>query len=236
MSRTRVILIPSANKKWSKWSGLSITLNMARIRSNRVCFTLNNYSLEDIINITNLESDPRIQFLVAGLEEGQNGTPHIQGFINIKEDPKKCGVRYWKGFLPNWERCHFENARGTDEQNEQYCTKDGPFIKFGEPSTQNFHQKIFETAKTDVAAAVAIDFEFGIKNYHALKSIFDDHQQASCRSTLEKLRDWQKIACQKLANQSDRKILFIVDEEGGKGKSALAKHLLSQGNAWGVSR
>lgn len=208
---------------------------MARVRSNRVTFTLNNYEetygkkIEEFIEMFK----ENITYFVAGEEVGKEGTPHIQGFIHIKKDRKECGVKFWKEYIPDGKRCHFENAMGTDEQNRTYCTKDGPFVEFGQPTEAgNKFQEIFETAKKDVNEAVAMDFEFGIRNYNALKTIHDDNNRPKMQEQLENLREWQVTALAKLESQSDRKILFIVDEEGGKGKSVLCKHLLSSKNSW----
>jgi len=208
---------------------------MARVRSNRVCFTLNNYDWdygEQLEEFAQINKDI-ITFMCAGHEIGSNGTPHIQGFIHIKKDRKECGVNFWRNFMPQGKQCHFENAHGTDEQSMAYCSKEGPFGTWGEPTAaRDKFQQIFETAKKDINEAVALDFEFGIRNYNALKTIFDDNNKPKMEERLEKLRDWQIRALQKLDNQSDRQILFIVDEEGGKGKSVLCKHLLSTKKSW----
>jgi len=42
------------------------------------------------------------------------------------------------------------------------------------------------------------------------------------------LSEWQTNVVDRLLRQDDRKILFVVDVEGGKGKSFLARHLMSR--------
>lgn len=208
---------------------------MARIRSNRVCFTINNYEEDTPLKFLEYaeKNKDKIQFLVVGQEIGENGTPHLQGFIHIKADAKACGVKFWKAEIPQGPQAHFSSARGTDKQNEEYCTKDGPFLTFGEPSeATSLWGKILETAKTDLSAIMEMDPEIFIKHYHQLKAINDDFNKPKMAANLEELRDWQKVALGKLENQLSRKILFIVDEEGGKGKSALAKHIMTTKNSW----
>lgn len=205
---------------------------MARLRTNRVCFTLNNYEIDDITKFLNYEPD-YIKYLVIGQEQGENGTPHLQGFVHLDKDPKKCGIKFWKNELPGGHRAHFEAARGTDEQNRQYCTKDGPWIEIGTPQQEtNKYKLIIETAKRSIADAMAIDEEIAFKHYHQIKAINQDFNTPTMDNTLTELRPWQVTAIEKLKNQTDRQILFIVDEKGGKGKSALAKHLISCGNTW----
>lgn len=208
---------------------------MARIRSNRVCFTVNNYELEDIDNWFHYVelNKHKIIYAVIGEEIGQNETPHLQGFIHLNIDRKKAGINFWKAELPFGKKAHFEQARGTDEQNKEYCTKSGPYYEHGEPKEDtDKYQEIFELAKTDVDAAVQRDFEFGIRYYNALKNIYEDYNKPQMQSKLLQLRPWQEQALEKLNSQSEREILFIVDEEGGKGKSVLAKHLLSGPKSW----
>lgn len=49
------------------------------------CFTLNNYTDEDI-KILNSSIDPRIKAWVFQEETGENGTPHLQGYMNFGKD------------------------------------------------------------------------------------------------------------------------------------------------------
>lgn len=205
---------------------------MARLRTNRVCFTINNYELDDIHKFLYYEPE-YIKYMVIGQEIGENGTPHLQGFIHLDKDPKKCGIKFWKAEIPGGQRAHFETARGTDEQNRQYCTKDGPWIEIGKPQQEtNKYSLIYETVKRNLQEAIEIDIEFGIKHFNQLKAIHDEYNRPTMDNTLQELRPWQITAMEKLKHQSDRQILFIVDIEGGKGKSALAKHLISGGNTW----
>lgn len=209
---------------------------MARIRSDRVCFTINNYdesTPEKFLEYGTRNAD-NIQFMAVGQEIGANGTPHLQGFIHLRgKDPKQCGVKFWKAELPEGQKAHFSNARGTDEQNLEYCTKDGPYLLIGEPAEpENKYAKILEMAKQSLDEIQAIDPEFFIKNYNQLKNINDDYNKPKMTAELENLRDWQRQAIAKLEGQGDRQILFIVDEDGGKGKSALAKHLMTTYNSW----
>lgn len=209
---------------------------MVRVRSNRVCFTINNYDGAKILDEWTRYIEARkteINYCVLGEEMGSSGTPHIQGFLHLKKDPKVCGIQFWKNEIPAGDIAHFENAKGTDAQNMEYCKKDGPFIEIGMPTeTMCRWKNIFETAKVDLEAALNIDGEIAIKHYHQLKAINDDYNKPKMVATLPELKDWQRKAITKLETQSERQILFVVDEEGGKGKSVLAKHIMTEENAW----
>lgn len=206
---------------------------MSRVRSNRVCFTLNNYDFDDIRKIEEItESSQDIIYLCAGLEEGQSGTPHIQGFIHINKNARECGIKFWQQYFGFSQKAHFANAKGTDEQNEKYCSKDGPFFSFGTPTEpEDKFRKIYETAKEDLDAAIALDFEFGMRCYNQLKTIHETHQGANFDIDIT-LNDWQNQVLQKLDIQTDRQVLFVVDKEGGKGKSTLCKWIMANKTAW----
>lgn len=88
-------------------------------RGRAWCFTINNYSNEDIQSITKLDA----KYLIAGQEKcPDTGTPHIQGYVYF--DNAKT-LRAISKLLP---RAHFEKARGTPEENQRYCSKDGDLL------------------------------------------------------------------------------------------------------------
>ena len=56
---------------------------LAGTRPRSVCFTLNNYTAPDVDWLhTHLRTN--CTYYVLGYETGANGTPHIQGFIQLK--------------------------------------------------------------------------------------------------------------------------------------------------------
>lgn len=57
--------------------------------------------------------------------------------------------------------------------------------------------------------------------------IIQDRNKASRKRAAEEveLRDWQKKAVQKLMDQDNRKILWVIDEKGNNGKTFLASYL-----------
>lgn len=92
---------------------------MARARS--WCFTINNYSDDDVDKLL----DTPNEYLVFGFEEGENKTPHIQGYIHF-DSPKRR--REVAKYIP---RGHLEVARGSPEQNFVYCSKSHDYYEFG---------------------------------------------------------------------------------------------------------
>jgi len=77
------------------------------------CFTLNNPQEEDYP----VFNEATMKYLVFQLEEGEEGTPHLQGFIWLVT---KARLGTMKKLLP---RAHWERAKGTAKQNRHYCMK-----------------------------------------------------------------------------------------------------------------
>ncbi len=128
-----------------------------------------------------------------------------------------------------------ENAKGTDEQNKEYCTKDGPFAEVGTPSAENdctWNRIVDQCKLGELEGALGISAEHSIKYFHQIKAMVNQYKRPVFREEIV-LKDWQKKCVEMLRNQDPRRILFVVDEVGGKGKSMLAKHLLSTFVGWG---
>lgn len=95
-----------------------------RLRARSWCFTINNDHFDDLESILDIECD----YLIFGFETGENGTPHIQGYIHFNQKKSFVVVRN----LFFHQRAHLEAARGSPEQNIKYCSKDGDFYEFGD--------------------------------------------------------------------------------------------------------
>lgn len=90
--------------------------------SRAFCFTLNNYTDEDIVSIRGLGN---FKYIVFGKEVGDSGTPHLQGFIYYLQNRS---LRALKRDIP---RAHFEVKKGTFAQAIEYCKKDKDFVELG---------------------------------------------------------------------------------------------------------
>lgn len=84
------------------------------------CFTLNNWTeIEEKEIISNFGT--MAQYIL-GHEVGEEGTPHIQGYLEFKNAVHMTSLK------KVITRAHFETARGSSKQNYDYCSKDGDFI------------------------------------------------------------------------------------------------------------
>jgi len=89
-------------------------------------FTLNNYHERDI---PILLADPRFTYIVFGIEVGAEGTPHLQGYGELRKPTRFDTVRRFYAW-------HIEWRNGTQEQAIAYCKKDGMFQESGLPRNQ----------------------------------------------------------------------------------------------------
>ncbi|AJD07502.1 replication-associated protein [Odonata-associated circular virus-20] len=94
-------------------------------RSRAWCFTLNNFTPEELAEIEN-KSD----YGIIGDEIGEKGTRHLQGYLYWK-NPRK--FTFIKKIIP---RAHIEPAKGNPQQNITYCSKDKIIATWGEPPKQ----------------------------------------------------------------------------------------------------
>jgi len=90
------------------------------------CFTLNNYTIDDIENIKNVPKEivPRYVFQeeTGDPEETNAGTPHLQGFIDFGLNCKKRPMHMFFKILKH-KRTHWEKTRNV-EASIEYCRKE----------------------------------------------------------------------------------------------------------------
>lgn len=94
--------------------------------ARNLCFTLNNYTDEEYKALIVLEC----KYIVIGKEVGENGTPHLQGYVEFK------GSKRFGTLKRINEKIHWEKRMGTAQQAADYCKKDGDFEERGEISEQ----------------------------------------------------------------------------------------------------
>lgn len=98
---------------------------MSKTRS--FVFTINNYTPIDELEVETASAFA--DYLIYGREVGEQGTPHLQGFIRFKHPVTNRRV---SDLL---SRARIDRAKGTPYENFVYCSKDGDFVEFGERPT-----------------------------------------------------------------------------------------------------
>jgi len=85
--------------------------------AKRWCFTVNNPTVDVPYNETVMN------YLVWQHEVGEQGTPHIQGYVELRNSMRMSGLHRLTGL----ERAHFivSSRKATAAQNTAYCRKEG---------------------------------------------------------------------------------------------------------------
>lgn len=186
-------------------------------RAKHWCFTLNNYTDNDIERITN--NAYLVDYIIFGREVGQSGTPHLQGFVSF---PTRVRLN---NCVETIGQAHFTVARSVDHA-IQYCKKDGDFTEIGvRPAVkgarndlESFKQAVLG-GETDMKK-LRIEHSDICAKYPKFVNDFVQDNIPRPIITFFPLRPWQQTVYDALKLQPDaRTIFFIVDYQGNGGKS-----------------
>lgn len=111
------------------------------------CFTINNYTEIEKENVMMINGIKR--YVICGLEVGESGTQHLQGYIELTAPQRLSALKKLTGF----ERAHLEKRCGTRDQARNYCMKTGQYIESdgwlsGGQGSRNDLRKMMEMIKT----------------------------------------------------------------------------------------
>lgn len=207
---------------------------MPSFQGARWCFTINNPTQADRDHVAGLGINPLRKYLVVGREQGQSGTPHLQGFVVFTRALTRTRV---SSLLP---RAHLQPTRGTSKQAADYCKKDGDFDEYGDcplnKGANGLLDAFYEWGKDFIASngraptspEVAREHPTVYLRYNRCVKLFE------AQAPIPELRNgepraWQSDLADELGGEADdRSILFYVDEDGGKGKSWFQAWYLTQ--------
>lgn len=197
-------------------------------QSKRWVFTLNNYTNIEEVALTDVLSSTR--YYIYGREVGESGTPHLQGFVIFGSNQRLGALR--RRFN---NRIHWEIARGTSQQARDYCKKDGDFIEHGDfPENNGKRSDLDEFIAwgdsfiSDHGRAPS-DREIAMEQPKAFTKFPRLIQCLRLRAPAPELqlgepREWQiELAAECDGVADGRGVKFIVDSDGGKGKSWFQK-------------
>lgn len=195
-------------------------------QSRTYCFTLNNYVEDELVALRKgIQEEEQVRYAIVGKEIGEQGTPHLQGYIAFKK-----AWRFKRAKSLVGQRAHLEACKGSEEQNYKYCSKDGDFEEFG-----SRQEKGKRTDLKDLMATVK-------DGCYDLKRLREEHPEVCAKYPRfvqdyvrdniplpsipsHQLNEWQADLNQKLLHEpDDRKVTFVVDKEGNNGKSWFAKY------------
>lgn len=206
--------------------------------AKRWCFTINNPTDEEsfLLSLWGEEcshgDQSECSYLIFGREVGDNGTQHLQGYLELR---KRKRLTYLKS-LQWFQRGHFEVARGTSRQASDYCKKDGDFQEYGSLPLAGGNASKFEQLRNWVAS------QEESPSYRDVWETFPDLAGRYKSAVLEcialfgkrpklvdgQLRLWQHALNERVnAEADDRTVVFVIDEEGNQGKSWLTRYWMT---------
>lgn len=95
----------------------------ARNRARTWCFTLNNYTENEIVSLThNNWDDMKINFYVFQKEIGENGTKHLQGVVGFNNQISFSSLKQFNG-KAHWTKCR--DKKGSIKYCSKEKTRDG---------------------------------------------------------------------------------------------------------------
>lgn len=141
-------------------------------KSRDFCYTLNNYTDQHIKILEEIDC----QYVVYGKEVGEQGTPHLQGYVRFPNQ------RTMKSVIAKIPGAHIEIKKGTCEQAIEYCKKDGVVYERGEaPKTQKEKGDCNKRRFADAFSAAKegrfddIPEDLRTRYYGTYKKIREDH-------------------------------------------------------------
>lgn len=137
------------------------------------CFTLNNYTQEEEDDIKKIHHE----YIIYGKEIGEEGTPHLQGYIELTKKMRFSSV---KKLMP---RAHIEARRGTQQQAIDYCKKEGNFIELGICKNQGH--------RTDLDTVRRTALEGGMREVTAIANLQGIQVAQKFLTYNEPARDWK---------------------------------------------
>jgi len=190
------------------------------------CFTLNNYTDNDILKIQQAAQSGRIEYVVYGKETSSTGTPHLQGTVVLKKKGRLTGLVKLLG------QAHYTVCRDLFKSIE-YCKKEGDITEFGTcPERKSGQRDELELFKDAVKS--------GIVDHKTLRETHSNVWSRYHRFCLSYIRDnkplpeipshslydWQTKLVEHLSTEPDsRTVHFLVDPVGNAGKSYICAYI-----------
>lgn len=225
---------------------------MAGSRGKHWCFTWNNYDQEDWDRCKNILSNKSfVTYGIMSHEVGELGhTRHIQGYVCFVNRQRMTVLK--KKF--DSDKIHWEIMRGTPKEASDYCKKDSVdaededantpnYVEFGElPEKERSRNdlkrmiKDFDEGATEAALLSAYPSQwvmYGEKVKRMKQSAVEEGKLKDWKGTFQAkdLRRWQEAVLRQLEIQNNRQVLWLVDLEGGKGKTWFGNWLLANKDA-----
>jgi len=202
-----------------------------------VCFTFNNWSAETKKACQKAIGQAGILYIIWGEEVGEEGTPHLQGYIQCNQDKYKRLMRVIG-------TCHMEKQKGTSDEARDYCKKDGIWQEHGiykfidAPKKRQGERSDLLLVKKSIDEGMSYDdicekhFAIVGKYSRFIKERVQARDSKTQETELQEkfvnssLRPWQQKLLDITATEAcPRKIHWIWEDQGNVGKSFMTTYL-----------
>lgn len=202
------------------------------------CFTLNNYTPANEVTLQGAIGQCGISYLSYGREVGEQGTPHLQGYLQSNQKNKSRFHQKLGIYVMPQERSAI--------QARNYTQKDGDFWESGEfndsikgsmekkPGARNDLEEVKKAINSGISYDEICETHFqqaamyGRFIKERIQARDSNTQLDSLRKGFESsaLRPWQQDLLDVVTdNPHPRQILWIWEKDGNTGKSWLANYL-----------
>lgn len=206
-------------------------------------FTLNNYTPAQELALRGAVGQVGIKYIVFGREIGEQGTPHLQGYLQSNQKNKDRFHKKLDIFVVPQKAPKALDAI-------IYCKKDGDFFEAGEPDNElkGFAKQGQRSDLDEVKAAIMrgetydeiCDAHFGEAAKYGrfikerIQARDTNKELSSLREAFSNasLRPWQKALVDIVEEDPNpRAIHWIWESTGNTGKSWMTKYLAAMHNA-----
>lgn len=175
---------------------------MPSTQFHNLCFTCNE------CNSDHGETHPDVQYCIFGMETApKTGKQHLQGYYQFK---RKVTLSWYKKNICS--SCHVEQAKGTLEQNQKYCSKEGKVVTYGKPKVQGYRSDLHalaEEVKTKSLVEVITEHPTSyIRNYRGVKDYLTAVKPPQFRD-VEEVK-YGTLACSKLPTED---VYYVYDNK-----------------------
>lgn len=185
-----------------------------------------------------------IKYLIFGREVGEQGTPHLQGYMQVNHDKFDRLKRRFGNSL------HLEKQKGDSKEAADYCKKEGDFEEFGNyehipsPKKRQGERKDLESVKDAIYNGAKYDdiveahFACAAKYSRFIKEQIQARDAGRLVLSLKEsfadavLRPWQSALMDVLHEPvCPRKIHWLWESSGNVGKSWLTRYIMATEDA-----
>lgn len=175
-----------------------------------------------------------VTYIVAGSELcPETGRHHWQTYVQFKTPMTMQRAK--KLFDDNTMHWEVQQARDNKKAIE-YCKKEGRWTEWGTPKKQGKRNDLptredLAEAETKEDLITTVDFGSYIRYKRNIDEAWEEIQEAKRLRHLAEdadtaeLRPWQRQFLEDIIDTPRRKITWVWDSEGNKGKSYLAEHM-----------